>query len=387
MTPPPASSAGPGLLLDVFPGLFPGGGIGRYVRDLADLLLTRADAPPARFVYPRFVDGIQVPYPAERLRPLPLGWRRMRVLLVASALCGLRPDRLYGCPALVHSPMGYGPLFSKAKLLITIHDLNAIHHPEWHPLRTRFLVQATMPSAARHADLVVCDSEFVRGQVMEAFGVDPARITTVPLAVGPAFRRLPPGAARDHMARRFGIEGEFFLHVGTLEPRKNHVGLVAAFERVRRAGFPGPLVLVGHDGWLMNPIAARIESSPDSGAIVRIRDADEDDLVALYSACTAFAFPSLDEGFGLPPLEAMACGAPCISSNRSSLPEVVGDAAVSLDPGDVEAWAETLRGLWRDADRRATMAAASVARAQRFTRDRWIARMLEIYRVLLAGAS
>src|SRR5574341_1470002 len=105
------------------------------------------------------------PYPAGRLRPLPLPWWAMRPLLMASASWGLRPDRLYGRPAVVHSPMGYGPIFARTRLLLTIHDLTFLRHPEWHNHRTVSLLGGTVPNAARHATLITCDSEFVRGQV------------------------------------------------------------------------------------------------------------------------------------------------------------------------------------------------------------------------------
>ncbi|MBI5710195.1 MAG: glycosyltransferase family 4 protein [Candidatus Eisenbacteria bacterium] len=376
----------PEVLLDVFAALYPAGGIGRYVRDLMEALASRPDSPPVGFAYPRHLTGAEPPaYPAERLRPLPFGARRMRALFLASARLGVRPDAWYGRPAVFHSPVGHGPLFGKARLLLTIHDLTFLSHPEWHPFRTRFLLRHTVPAAVRHADRVLCDSEHVRGQVIRELGADPARVETVPLAVDPGFRPLPREAAAAHVADRFGLDGEFVLHVGTVEPRKNHVGLVAAFERLRRAGFMGRLVLVGHDGWHVEPILARLASSSDAVALVRVRDGDDEDLAALYNACTMFVFPSLDEGFGLPLLEAMACGAACLTSDRSSLLEVAAGGAALVDPGDVDALATAMIALWRDPDHRAALGAAGVARAAAFGRDRWVERMFEVYRALLAA--
>ena len=375
------------LLLDVFPLLVAISGIARFVRELADALGSRPDAPPARFVYPAHLrNGARPPYAAERLRPLPItGWA-MLALLRASANWGLRPDRLYGRPAVVHSPMGYGPIFGGARLLLTIHDLMFLHHPEWHGRGTVSLLGSTVPKAARHATLITCDSEFVRGQVAQLPGVDPSRVVTVHPAVPSSFGPQPVDEARRYAVERFGLDGDFILHVGTVVPRKNHVRVVEAFERLRRAGFAGRLVLVGQDDRRSESIDARLASSPQSGSIVRVRDATDPDLVALYNACTMFVFPSLEEGFGYPLVEAMACGAACITSNRSSLVEVAGDGAVQVTPEDTEELAEAMIELWRDPDLRSVLGARGRAQAAHFSQDRWIGRMFEIYRSLLSGA-
>jgi alpha-1,3-rhamnosyl/mannosyltransferase len=268
---------------------------------------------------------------------------------------------------------------------VTIHDLSGITHPEWHPVRTAFLVSQATPSTARDADRVLCDSEFVRRQVVELLGVAEDRTRTQHLSVSSAFMPLDGKAARERLHRRFGLDLPFVLHVGTLEPRKNHVGLIGAFEALRRAGFPGLLVLVGKESWKVKPMLHRIESSPDRSHILRIRDADDHDLRALYSACAMFAFLSLDEGFGLPPLEAMACGAPCIVSRRSSLPEVTGDAALLVDPEDRPECAQALIHVWKSPDMRTELSLKGPPQAAKFSRAAFIDRVFSVYREMLAA--
>lgn len=375
------------VVLDVHAALFPSGGIGRSVRDLAAALATRPDAPPARFAYPARLPGAaSPPWPAHTLSPLPGSDRRRRWTYLASTLAPALADRYYGSPALVHSPAGYGPVFARAKHLVTIHDLTAITHPEWHAPRTQGFFHRMIPASILNADRIVCDSDWTRAQLLERYAVEPSRAETVHLSVSPHFGPVPRERALGHLARRFSLEPPFVLHVGTLEPRKNHVTLVAAFERLRRAGFPGTLVLVGPDGWRFEPILARIESSPERAAIRRLAEAGDEDLLALYSACAVFAFPSLDEGFGLPPLEAMACGAACVTSAGNSLGEVTADGAEHVPAEDAEALSGALVTLWRDEGRRASLAARGRARAAHFTPERWIARMFAIYSELAAGA-
>jgi glycosyltransferase involved in cell wall biosynthesis len=378
----------PELALDVHSALFPSGGIGRYVRDLAAALSARADAPPARFVYPsRLPGGSAPPWPRRFQSPLPGGDRRWRWTMLAGSIAGLAADGYYGRPTLVHSPAGYGPRFRHARHLVTVHDLTALTHPEWHSPRTAGFFARVIPATLRSADRIVCDSEWTRHQVLERFPVDPGRVETIHLGLGGVFRPLARSEAVARIAMRFALEPPYVLHVGTLEPRKNHVGLLAAFEDLRRAGYPGRLVLVGRDGWRVGPILDRLASSPAREAVLRVPEAADEDLVALYSACDLFVFPSFDEGFGFPPLEAMACGAPVVTSPRSALLEVVGDAARLVDPEQAGALGAALVALWRDESARARLSSRGPAQAARFTAERWISRMFGIYREMLAGSS
>jgi glycosyltransferase involved in cell wall biosynthesis len=377
----------PWVTVDIFAALVPGGGIGRYVRDLAAALLQLPGAPPARFAHPRdWRAQARAAYPAARLHELPWPWLGLRGAYQLGTVLPLTFDRWFGEAAVVHSPVGYGPVFRRSRLLCHVHDLTSIEHPEWHPTRANLFLRHAIPHAARHADTVLTHSRFVASRVTAVFGVPDQRIVTIPPPLGHAFHPIPHAAARERVARRYGLEGPFVLHVGTLEPRKNHVGLVGAFERMRRAGFPGPLVLVGKDGWRTAPILARIEASPERAAVRRVSDADDDDLVALYGACTACAYPSLEEGFGMPVLESMACGAPIVTSDHTSLVEL-GDGYITAVPAsDEPALAEALLAVWRDPDARSRAEASGPPRAAAYAWERWAARTFELYRRELAAA-
>jgi len=377
----------PEVMVDVFAGLVPGGGIGRYVRDLWDALTRRPDAPPARFAYPRnFRAAARTRLAADRLHELALPWYVLRLLYSVATRTHTRFDRLFGEPAVLHSPVGYGPTFAHTRLIAHVHDLTSIEHPEWHPLRANLFLRNTIPYAARNAQVVLTHSRFVARRCVEALGVDPARIVTIPPPLSRGFAPGPAYAARARVRERFGLEGEYVLHVGTIEPRKNHVRLVGAFERMRQAGYSGTLVLVGRDGWRVRPILRRIESSPEAGAIRRIVDAADQDLVALYQTCTACAYPSIEEGFGMPLLESMVCGAACVTSDHDALVELGEGCAVAVPYDDEVALADALIRLWRDPEHRRAVAAPGPARAAGYRFDVWAGRIFDLYRREMTAA-
>jgi glycosyltransferase involved in cell wall biosynthesis len=362
--------------------------VGRYVRHLCDALRARGAGVPWRACAPRGLGRrARERYPDVALRTLPVSWPELMLLMTAGARLGVRFDALYGRPHLVHSPLGYGPRFRHARLLLTIHDLTFLDHPEWHPRRTALFLRLAVGAAAREAVRVFCDSEHIRRRIVAELGVPAGRTLTLAPPLSPHYRPLPADEARARVRARFGHEGPFVLHVGTLEPRKNHVTLIDAFERVRRAGFAGPLLLVGQDGWHVGPIASRIERSPERAAIRRIRDAADDDLVALYSACAVSVFPSLAEGFGYPVLEAMACGAPCVTSEDPALIELGAGVATAVPAVDSAALADELLAAIRDPESRTRAAYAGPRRAAPFRSDVWAGRLLACYREELSAAA
>jgi len=371
----------PAVHVDVFASLVSGGGIARFVRLLIRALSTRPGAPEHRFVVAHDVRAEALrQWPRERIVELPWTWRQLALAMIAGRWLGWSFDARYERPAVVHSPAGYGPRFRRARLINHVHDITYWTHPEWHTRKTSTLLSVTAPAACRSAALVLTDCQAVREEVIRHFGVAPERVESVPLPLDPEFRPIGEAAAHAHVARRFGLERPFVLHVSSLEPRKNQVRLVAAWERMRRAGFPGPLVMVGTDGWRTGPILARLESSRFASDILRLRSIGDEDLVALYGAATVTAFPSLSEGFGYPLLESMACGTPCVCSDHASLVELAAGSAPHVPAHDEDALADAMLRLWRDADERARLAAAGLHRAADFGFEAWAERMFAIYR-------
>jgi glycosyltransferase involved in cell wall biosynthesis len=374
-------------MLDLFAALFPTSGIARYVNDVAHALRSLPEAPPALFAYPSSLRRqARAFFRPEELHEVPLGWRRMRVVCTTSAWLGYGCDWLYDQPTVFHSPMGYGPLLKHALIIANVHDLTFIEHPEWHPFRTSFFMQQTVPRVAAKAHLIICHSAFVRNGVVTTFDVDPARVVILPPPLGHTFAPMTRQAARSHVLKRFGLDGEFILHVSTLEPRKNQVRLVQAYEQVRRAGFSGPLVMVGRDGWRVGRILAKLEHSSARDHIIRIPSADDRDLAGLYGACTLTVFPSLEEGFGMPLLEAMACGAATVTSNRSALVEYGAECALRVTPEDTDAIAGAMIALWRDVDLRDRLSAGGPAEAESYAFRRWATRLFALYASVLHDA-
>ncbi len=375
------------VMVDVLGGLTGSGGITRYVRDLATALTVCPEAPRARFAYPRTRRRpARAQLPPERLHELPLGWPALRLLYVAGTRLPLTFDRWFGGAAVVHSPVGYGPAFARTRLISHVHDLTSLEHPEWYPARPGLFMRRTQSHAARHADVVLTHSVHVAERVAEVLGVPRERIETIPPPLGSGFTPVSREAARDRV-RRLGLEGPYVLHVGTLEPRKNHVTLIAAFERLRRAGFPGPLVLAGREGWKYQPILTRIAASPERASIRHLREAGDDDLVALYGAATVCAYPSLAEGFGMPLLESMACGTACVTSDHPALTELAQGDALAVPARDVDALAGALLQVWQDEDLRESLGRRGQSRAAAYTFDRWAPRMFALYRRELTAAA
>lgn len=290
-------------------------------------------------------------------------WHRMRLPVFADLLAG-------GADVFYAPDFALPPLWS-APGIITVHDLSYRLYPDSYPDSLRSYLEAVVPRSVEHAQLVLADSEATQRDVIAAYDVDPAKVRVLYCGVDAVFKPQDAEAARRDVGARYGIQSPYFLSVGTIQPRKNIARIIAALRGVMEKGLPHHLVHVGRPGWLHEPILNAPQEHGVADRVHFLTDIDDDeDLATLYSGATAFVFPSIYEGFGIPVLEAMACGTPVITGNISSLPEVAGEAAILVDPTEVDAIGDALATLATDEGMRAQLIAAGKERAAMFTWER-----------------
>ena len=232
---------------------------------------------------------------------------------------------------IVLEPRHFGPfnLPKSIKRITFIHDLTPLHHPEWHQFTSRFLQQLFLPSILKKTDHVLTNSEYTKQDIIQYFPITKDKITSTLLATETFFK---PQEDLD-LLKQLSVDSPYLLHVGTIEPRKNLTLLIEAFEQLKQQSEQKlQLVLVGKKGWKSEEIFRTIENSPYRKDIKILGYVERNSLVALYSSAEAFVYPSLFEGFGLPIVEAMACGCPIISSNAACLPEIAGPAGLYFSP-------------------------------------------------------
>ncbi len=263
---------------------------------------------------------------------------------------------------LLHALAFVAPLAARLPVAVTVYDLSFVRYPEAFRAPNRMYLRLFTRLTCRRAAGILTISQAAREDLVRLWGLPSERIEVAYPGVDPRFRPLPAEAVAAFRARR-GLPDRFILYVGTLEPRKN---LEVLLEAVARLSPPVPLILVGGRGW-KPAFLSRLRALEREGRARWVGFAPDAELPLWYNAAALFAYPSRYEGFGMPPLEAMACGTPVIAARASSLPEVVGEAGWLVDPGDVEGWVEGLRALLRDEGLREALRARGLARARRFT--------------------
>lgn len=372
------------IAIDYTAALTQGAGIGRYTRALVRALLAERGEMEyivyhARTAARPTLDGI-ASTPGVAVRALPLPERALAVLWHRLRL-PLPVETFIGTVDLVHSPNYLLPPRRRARGIVTVLDLSFLLYPECADRGLVAFLERAVPASVAAADLVIAISEQTKRDLVVLLDVPPERIAVVPLGVDACFRPVTDAAALAAVRTRLGVTAPFILSVGTLEPRKNLTTLVAAFARLKRSRrWPHRLVLAGRPGWLYEDVFRAVERLRLRDEVVFAGYVAETDLPALYSAADAFAYPSLYEGFGLPPLEALACGTPVVCAAAGSLPEVVGDAALLVPPEDEAALAAALERLLEDRALRATLQQRGRERAAQFTWAACAARTRELYR-------
>lgn len=358
-------------------------GVGRYTRNLVAALagldrdneyrLFVAGEPPAGDWPPNFsVRATRVP-----ARVLTAGWHKLRLPVPV--------ERLAGASDIFHSPDFTLPPLDKARGVVTIHDLSFLKLPQYADPGLREYLTARTPDAAARASRILADSENTRRDVIELLKVPQEKVSVVYAGVEPRFRPVRDPARLQAVRERYQLPELFVLFVGTIEPRKNLGRLISAYAEMRRqTGLPHALILGGGKGWLSDDIYEQVKREGLEEDVRFPGYIDDADLPALYTLADLFVFPSLYEGFGLPPLEAMACGAPVVASRNSSLPEALGAAPLYVDAEDTDGLADAMARVLGDATLRLRLADLGRAQAARFTWDGAARQLLAAYQQVAA---
>jgi len=283
----------------------------------------------------------------------------------------IRRDR----PAALFVPSHVLPVIHPPASVVTVHDLGFLAEPEAHPAGTRRMLDITTRWNARAAHSIVAISGQTRDDLVQHYGTDPGKITVIHSGIDHArFHVLDPATVHD-VTSRLGIDRPYIFYLSTVQPRKNVIRLAEAFEALDDANLI--LVIGGASGWLSGPIEERVRQSPVSERIRRLGTVSTADVPALYNGAQAFVLPSLYEGFGMGVLEAMACGCPVVTSNRSSLPEVAGNAAILVDPTDVASIRDGIRSATSPVHRE-RLIALGLSRAREFSWERTATQTLAV---------
>ncbi len=282
---------------------------------------------------------------------------------------------------LYHSPDFIPPAFGARKRIITVHDLNFVHYPEFLTTESRRYYLDQIEWAVGEANHIIADSSSTRKDLVEILGVSEGIVTTVYLAANPIYKETRTRDEIEMVLKHFELPEGFILFVGTISPRKNVILLLTAYEHLLKASRVNvPLVLVGATGWLSTDVLQEIDKQKIRSHVRHLEKVTDHELSCLYGAAGVLALPSYYEGFGLPALEAMHCGCPVISSNRGSLPEIVGEAGPLLDPEDVDSWIESIELILMDDSLREQAISTGYRQAENFTWHRTAEETLEIYR-------
>ena len=274
----------------------------------------------------------------------------------------------------------------KKRVVVTVYDLSVITNPECHKKLNILHCTNGIREAVEYADSIIAISEHTKRDIIKYFNAPEELITVTHLAAGPEYREVRDRAALASVKARYNLPENYVLFVGSLEPRKNIKGLLKAYSLIpARMRKDFPLVIAGAKGWLNSDIPPALESLGIKESVRFTGYIDAQDISALYSGAALFVYPSLYEGFGLPILEAMSCGAPVVTSNASSMPEVAGDAALLVDPLNAEELAFGIETVLEKESLRVEMRKKGLSRAASFSWDRCAKETIEVYRKVAAS--
>lgn len=355
------------VTIDYTPAIQQHAGIGRYADELTRALIALYPADEWRLFYVDSEQRTPVPpldaLPRMTLRQSNKPWR-LRVLL--ATYLRRSQDRVIGKTELFHATDHLLPCLSHPRSVFTLHDLTPLTFPATHTQLNRRFLQLMLPHFLRAANLVIADSISTQRDAVRLYGLTTERVRVVHLGVDPRFQPAPHDI-QEQVRAHYHLPDHFILSVSTLEPRKNLITLLDAYHALRAERSDVSLVIAGGCGWHSEPFFNRLRALGLENTVHLLGRVPDEDLPALYTLAEVFAFPSLYEGFGLPVLEAMASGTPVISSDTSSLPEVVGNAGLLLPPNDVLRWKEALMQVTTNAAVRVELRELGIKQAAPFT--------------------
>ena len=374
--------------MDYTPAFEQTGGIGRYVRELT-AALAGVDSSNS---YRLFVAGARrahlPPTPADNFtwRPTAITpkwlarlWRRAGIPLPVETFTG--PVDLFHATDFVLPPTR-----SAVRTLLTVHDLSFVRVPEAASPRLKAYLDAVVPPSVAAADHILADSKATKADLIDLYGTAEDKITVLYSGVNRRIKRVEAGAELQRTLAKHGLAGvNYVLSVGTLQPRKNYSRVIEALSALRGMGHDLHYAIAGGSGWLEGEMLRTIERHDMKNYVHLLGFVEDSELPALYSGARMLVMASLYEGFGLPILEAMACGTPVISGSLSSLPEVAGDAALLVDPYDADAIRDAMLRLKLDSALRVSLIERGYEQAKRFSWERAAMQLKSIYYGMLNG--
>lgn len=366
-------------------------GIGNYVRSLVEAMLAQdasnqytllTSGRPTRdrpFPEAQNVRGRSLIIPDRYLNVL---WYRWRLPISATFFTG-QVDIYHG-PDFVLPPLN-----SHTRKIVTVHDLAFIEQPEYAVPELAAYLKKVVPEAIAAADVIASISQTTRQTLIDHFHTPPEKITIIPNGIRGYFRRVSDPVLLEATRHKFGLKSPLVLGVGTQQPRKNHLGLIKAFHRAasssNRQSRPAMLALAGGSGWLYEETQQAVAELKLEKKVRFLGHVSDLELMLLYSLADVFVFPSFYEGFGVPPLEAMACGTPVITSNTSSLPEAVGDAALLVDPHKSGEIAKAITRVLENPPLQDELRQKGYKQAARYTWQKSARKMLAVYQQVYEG--
>lgn len=366
------------FLVDQLFGPAPGGQ-GTYIRELIPALSRIDPSLQITLIHSKFdAERRQFEPWMEQYRIEELPWSMRRAYPSWSVLGRPLLPAHIGSMDILHAPTpaGVPPAGPQQRTVVTVHDVAFLTRPDLFPRRWLWTYRAGLARAVRTADALITVSRHTAEDVVRRAQADPAKVHVAPLAAA-----VPMEPAVEALTR-FKIQQPYILFVGTLEPRKNLIALVRAYRRLAGPGFDHSLVLAGGWGWNSGPLKQEL-SVEAPGSIAVTDQVSSEEVDALYRGAATLVYPSLYEGFGLPVLEAMARGVPCVISKTTSLPEVAGDAAVFVDPKNIEELASAIERVTGDRALREDLRKLGLARAAEFSWDETARKTLEVYKSIL----